>query len=210
MSTNWKDRYLRSRYMVQKTIREYNEKPSLKAYVEIFLTLTAISLFGLFAIRPTLTTIGKLLQEIEAKKSTLTTMNEKIRNLKTAQDLFTRESEKIKLVREAIPEFPNPDNLILQIEELAKTKNVTIDSMSIEDTKIIGELPPNDDGILTLSLYVVGEYQDLIMFASEIEDLRRPVKYNGLTINMANSSDGKLLFMSIKDPSTPYITKDKI
>ena len=210
MSTNWKDRYLRSRYMVQKTIREYNEKPSLKAYVEIFLTLTAISLFGLFAIRPTLTTIGKLLQEIEAKKTTLTTMNEKIRNLRTAQDLFTRESEKIKLVREAIPEFPNPDNLILQIEELAKTKNVTIDNMSIEDTKIIGELPPNDDGVLQLTLYTVGEYQDLIMFASEIEDLRRPVKYNGLTINMASSSDGKLLFMSIKDPSTPYITKDKI
>src|SRR3989339_1895714 len=102
MSTNWIDRYARSRYMVQKTIREYNERPSLKAYVEIFLTLTAISLFGLFAIRPTLITIGKLLQEIEAKKSTLTTMNEKIGNLRTAEDLFARESEKIKLVKEAI------------------------------------------------------------------------------------------------------------
>jgi len=200
MSTNWIDRYARSRYMVQKTIREYNERPSLKAYVEIFLTLTAISLFGLFAIRPTLITIGKLLQEIEAKKSTLTTMNEKIGNLRTAEDLFARESE-------AIPEFPSPDNLILQIEELAKTKNVTIDNMSIEDTKILGELPADDDGVLTLSLYTVGEYQNLIMFASEIEELRRPIKYNGLTINMTSLSDNKLLFMSIKDPSTPYIIK---
>ena len=116
MTTTWRDRYIRSRYIIQKTIRDYNEKPALRAYLEIFLTMAAISLFGIFAIRPTIITIGKLLQEIKAKEQTINTMKEKINNLNAARDLYNRESDKIDLVSEAIPKEPQPDILALQLQ----------------------------------------------------------------------------------------------
>lgn len=207
MSTSLRDRYYRSRFMVQKTIRDYSEKPALRAYLEIFLTLTAISLFGVFAIRPTIITIGKLLQEINAKEETLKTMNEKINNLNIAKDLYNRESDKIKLVDEAIPKQPEPDLLALQVEELAKTDSTFINTLTIEDTKILGTPLPDDDHALGLSLNVSGSYQNLIKFADDIESLRRPIKYDGLTMSMATSGESTILYMILKNLSTPYTLK---
>lgn len=204
MSTTWRDRYLRSRYMVQKTIRDYSEKPALRAYLEILLTLTAISLFGVFAIRPTIKTIGLLIREIDAKEKTLQVMNEKISNLKTAKELYTRERDKILLVDEAIPAQPKPDGLTLQVEELAKKDGVFINNMTVEDTKILGVALPDDDASLALTLGVSGEYTNLIRFASDIENLRRPVKYDGIMLS-ANQTKGKdILFMSLQNLLTPY------
>lgn len=207
MSTTWRDRYLRSRYMVQKTIREYSEKPALRAYLEIFLTLTAISLFGIFAIRPTVKTIGLLLKEIKAKESTLKTMNEKINNLKIAKDLYTREEDKIKLIDEAVPKQPKPDNLALQVEELAKKDSVFINNLTIENTQILGSSNAEDDQSLTLTLGISGSYSNLTQFANDIEDLRRPIKFDGITISSASVKEGKTLFMTLKNLSTPYLAK---
>ncbi len=207
MSTTLNERYLRSRRMVQKAIQEYSERPALRAYAEIFLTLTAISLFGVFAIRPTIITIGRLLQEIKAKEETLKTMNEKITNLNTAKDLYTRESEKIKLVEEAIPRRPEPDILALQIEELARESNTVINNLTIEGTKILGDPPPEDDQTLSLTLNLSGSYQNLIKFAKDMENLRRPIRYSAMTILAVPSKDSKVLFMGFDNLSTPYTVK---
>jgi hypothetical protein len=207
MTNIWRDRYLRTRHMVQKTIREYNEKPTLKAYLEIFLTLITISMFGVFAIRPTIITIGKLLQEIKAKETTLTTMKQKIDNLKIAQEIYTREKEKIMLIDDAIPETPKPDLLALQIEILSKENNVGILNLGIEDTTLVGRLPEEDDHALSFTLNVYANYFDLVRFAKNIETIRRPIKYDALSINISSAKNNGNLYMSLKNLSTPYLPK---
>lgn len=193
--------------MAQRAIRELNEKPAMRAYLEIFLTLITISLFGIFAIRPTMITIGKLLQEIKLKESTLATMNKKIADLNAAKDLYTKESEKIKLIEEAIPRSPQPDLIALQIEGLARENNVNIKNLGIEDTKILGTPTPEDDGVLTLTLNLSGEYQGLISFAKGMEDLRRPIMYDGLSLSLVQGKDSRALFMTLENLSTPYTFK---
>lgn len=193
--------------MAQRAIRELNEKPAMRAYLEIFLTLITISLFGIFAIRPTMITIGRLLQEIKLKESTLATMNKKIADLNAAKDLYTKESEKIKLIEEAIPRSPQPDLIALQIEGLARENNVNIKSLGIEDTKILGTPTPEDDGVLTLTLNLSGEYQGLISFAKGMEDLRRPIMYDGLSLSLVQGKDNRALFMTLENLSTPYTFK---
>ncbi len=198
---------MRSKNMAQRAIRELNEKPAMRAYLEIFLTLITISLFGIFAIRPTMITIGRLLQEIKLKESTLATMNKKIADLNAAKDLYTKESEKIKLIEEAIPRSPQPDLIALQIEGLARENNVNIKSLGIEDTKILGTPTPEDDGVLTLTLNLSGEYQGLISFAKGMEDLRRPIMYDGLSLSLVQGKDSRALFMTLENLSTPYTFK---
>lgn len=204
MTTSLSERYSRSRVRVQRAIQEYNERPALRAYMEIFLTLAAISLFGIFAIRPTIITIGKLLQEIKAKETTLKTMNEKITNLNIAKELYTSEGEKIELVKQAIPNKPQPHVLALQIEELAKTNNATINTLTIENTQIIGEPLPEDDQTLTLTLNIFGDYQNLIKFAKDMENLRRPIKYDKINITLITTREGRALYMGFDNLSTPY------
>ncbi|KKR11686.1 MAG: hypothetical protein UT39_C0004G0045 [Candidatus Woesebacteria bacterium GW2011_GWA1_39_21] len=204
MSTTFRDRYLRSKYIVQKTIHDYSEKPALRAYLEIFLTLITVSLFGIFAIRPTLITIGRLLQEIKAKESTLTVMNDKVSDLLVAKDLYNREEDKINLIDEAVPKSPKPDNLALQIEELTKKDGVLINNLTIEDTLVLGQgSDPNDNG-LNFNLGVTGNYFDLIKFAEHLETMRRPINFDNLTITSNQSPDGNSLFMTFENLSTPY------
>lgn len=193
--------------MVQKIIREYSEKPALKAYIEIFLTLIAISLFGVFAIRPTTITIGNLVKEIDAKKKTLEVMNQKIDNLESAKALFEKESEKIKLIDDAIPSEPKPDILALQIEELAKKNNVSLNSLSIEDTKILGDTEGGSDQDITLSINITGGYFGLINFSKDLENLRRPIKYDGITIAIFKEKDSESLLMTFVNSMTPFLEK---
>ena len=159
---------------------------------------------GAYNIQRLLKPIGNLLKEIEAKESTLKTMDEKITNLKIAKDLYTRESEKIKLVDEAIPDKPKPDNLALQIEELAKSTGVIVSNMSIEDSILLGDRQPDDDKILTLTLNVTGAYTNLINFASDLENLRRPSRIDAAGMASSQSVEGQTLTLVIS-ARTPYI-----
>src|SRR3989304_359109 len=204
MTTTWRDRYIRSRYIIQKPIRDYNEKPALSAYLEIFLTMAAISLFGIFAIRPTIITIGKLLQEIKAKEQTINTMKEKINNLNAARDLYNRESDKIDLVSEAIPKEPQPDILALQLQELSMSDNISLHGMTIEDAKILGEISPDDDKTLTFSLNLSGDFFSLVKFGEDIENLRRPVKFDRIQISSTRIGEVSTLNMSFENLHTPY------
>ena len=203
MSSILQDRYVRTKQLAQRAIREYNEKPALRAYAELFLTLLAISLFGLFAIRPTVKTIGNLIKEIEAKNETLKIMNEKVNNLNTAKDLYTKEASKIKLINDAVPNQPKPDILALQIEQLSLEKKVVINSMSIEGVKILGESDINKQDI-SLSLGITGAYFDLINFAEGLEELRRPIKYDAITLTSA-AAKGDVLIMNLGNLTTPYL-----
>ena len=204
MRNTLRERYLITRRMVQKAIREYNEKPALRAYLEIFLTLAAISLFGIFAIRPTAKTIGSLLKEIDAKEETLKIMDEKIDNLNAAKDLYTREEEKIKLLDEAIPRQPKPETIALQIEQLSNEKGVSLEQMSIEGVKILGE-EENEDQTIALTLGVSGSYLNLINFAEGLENLRRPVKYDALTLVAGETREGKSLTLGLNNLMTVYM-----
>jgi Tfp pilus assembly protein PilO len=207
MSNTLRERYSRSKNIAQRAIRDITEKPVMRVYMEIFLTLVAVSLFGIFAIRPTMITIGKLLQEIKLKEVTLATMNKKIADLNTAKDLYTKESEKIKLIEEAIPNSPEPDLLALQIEELAKTDGVVVKNLGIENIKMVGAPSLEDDGKLSLTLNLSGGYSSLIKFAKDVEDLRRPIMYDGLSISSIQSKDGTSLYMTLENLSTPYTLK---
>jgi Tfp pilus assembly protein PilO len=170
--------------------------------MELFLTLLAISLFGLFAIRPTVKTIGNLIKEIEAKNETLKIMDEKINNLNIAKDLFTKEAAKIKLVNDAVPNQPKPDILALQIEQLSIEKKVVIDSMSIVGVTILGESDDNKQDI-SLSLSVTGTYFDLINFAESLQELRRPIRYDGISLT-PEKAEG-VLKMNLDNLATPYL-----
>jgi Tfp pilus assembly protein PilO len=202
MSSILQERYVRTKQLAQRAIREYNEKPALRAYMELFLTLLAISLFGLFAIRPTVKTIGNLIKEIEAKNETLKIMDEKINNLNIAKDLFTKEAAKIKLVNDAVPNQPKPDILALQIEQLSIEKKVVIDSMSIVGVTILGESDDNKQDI-SLSLSVTGTYFDLINFAESLQELRRPIRYDGISLT-PEKAEG-VLKMNLDNLATPYL-----
>ncbi len=80
MALGWRKDYLRYRSYFLNVLNLYKRKEDLRMFLEIMLSLSAISFFSIFALRPTFLTIATLLKEINAKKGTIITMDTKIKN----------------------------------------------------------------------------------------------------------------------------------
>ena len=219
MNIGWKERYTSSKNLITRTIQTYNQRSDLKAYLELFLSLAAIIIFGLFAIRPTLINIGKLLTEIKAKEDIVNTMSEKIENLKAAQQIYNQNKGEVDIAKLAILDEPSPQTLIRQIEAASMDSSVFLTNLSISGVDLLGvtnaQVTPEtaqkltDENILTFSLTVTGDFDPLLTFLKEVENLRRPIKLNEVALGKVISSQGEsVLQLSLTKLSLPYLKND--
>jgi hypothetical protein len=219
MNIGWKERYASTKNLLTKTIQVYNQKPDLKAYLELFLSLATIVIFGLFAIRPTLINIGKLLTEIKAKEDVVNTMNQKIENLKTAQEIYNQDKYQVDVAKLAILDEPSPQTLIRQIEAASQNNSVSLTGLSISGVDLLGVTNTQvtsetaqslaDENILTFSVTATGDFNPLISFLKELENLRRPIKLNEVILGKVNSAQGEsVLQLSLTKLTLPYLKND--
>lgn len=206
MKNNWKANYLRYKSFYLNILKMYQTKPNLKIYLEIILSLITVAVFSVFAIKPTVTTIIELNNEIKAKQGMIAQMNRKITNLKTASNLLQSESQSLLLIEQAIPKTSDSEILLSQIESLANQNQLNILNISMSDVVVSGEqvkptkkeeaLPSNAKS-LDFSVSVSGDYLNLYNFLSSMERLRRPIKVNGLSITSSTTESGKNIVMII-------------
>ena len=209
-------------------LTQYRERSDWRAYLEILLSLATISIFSVFALRPTLLTIAELVKEIEEKDKTLKTMDNKIQNLGKAQSLYDQQIGNIQLLENhAIPKSPNADIFARQIEGLSNSHNVRISSISLGKAVILGEQPKmsNQDqaddqkktdetfpeGASSLSFSVngeieIGQYAFLTTFLSEFERLRMPAKIDSFNLKLKEEEQEQQKILTlIIEGRLPYL-----
>jgi hypothetical protein len=218
-NTTWRKNYLRYKSFFLNTLPHYYQKSDWKAYIEIILSLLTISIFSVFALKPTLLTIAELIRQIDEKKQTLTQINTKISNLTAAQILYDRERENIKVLKEnAIPKTIQGDVFAKQIENLSAKYQVKTSLLSLGDTILKSSgyllLPSKDisqgsnQGLaesnyqipVLLSIAATSDqYQLLESYLSDLMSLRRPVKIRRLefTTQTAKNLDKIELILTI-------------
>lgn len=213
MNPFWKRGYLKNKSYLLNIAVQYKERADIRVYLEIILSLLTVSLFSIFALKPTLITIAELLQEIESKKSTLSTMNEKIQKLNTAQTLHDSEKRNIDLLKIAVPDTPQPDILARQIEGLSQKHSVSVSNFKIGNALILGskiskqdsrkeeeqKLTVNADAMnFSIGLNIlVDEYDQILSFLNDFENLRRPVVIDSLNIQTSEREGENTLNFSI-------------
>lgn len=213
MALGWRRGYLRYKRFFLDIATIYDQRQDVKAFLELFLSLGAISVFGLFALRPTLLTIAKLYREIQAKEEMVVQLNQKAQNLVQAQTIYNQQRERIGLLDFSIPDKPAPELFVRQIEGLVGKHNVEILGLSIgkatllgtsteEDGKAGSELPEKVGGI-SFSLSAKGNYSSIFSFLSDFESLRRPVKVETFTIN-ASETEGDDVLILVLTGQVPY------
>ena len=214
----WRKNYLRYKSYFMDVVGRYKERADIKAYLEILLSLASISVFSIFALRPTLLTIAELTKDIGSKRKVLATMNEKIQNLNAAQTLFDRQSDKIRYLDTTIPNISKADEFARQAEGLSSKHQVSILDISTGRGIILGQttqaenqadLSPFPEGAnaLAFSLRVsasIDQYPSLTNFVSDFERLRRPAKVDLLKIISNIEKEEKRLILLI-DGRFPYL-----
>ena len=218
MALGWRKDYLRYRSYYLNIVNIYKQRQDFKVFLELILTLAAVSFFALFALKPTILTVIELLKEIEAKEKTVEQMNTKIQNLQQAQTLYVQEEAKITLLETAVPDDPAPDLFVRQIEGLATSYPVNLLGITIGEVTLLGEekiqrakdnlqpLPEESKGI-SFSISIAGGYQGLVNFLSALEDMRRPVKIDALNIISPKLKETQNLVLVVTG-RTPYLKED--
>lgn len=196
---------------------QYKKKPQLRAYLEILLSLVTISIFGVFAIKPTAITVASLLKEIEEKKATLAKTEEKIQNLHAASLVFEENKQKISLLEVAIPKKPEPDIFAKQIEGLSEKNSVQILKVSTSGGPLLGTsdaqnnnqvdpitgeaIPAPEFSLLGFSIIMqtpLGEYSSLSGFASDfLFRTRYPINIDRVIFGVQDEKEGKNLLFTV-------------
>lgn len=198
------------------TLAYYNSHPDIKAYLEIILSLVTVIILGVFAIKPTLTTIAELNAEVQQKEQTDATLDQKISSLSTAQQNLNNNQSTLVLLDTAVPTSPMLQDYIKQLEALAIQNGVTIQNLQVDQVALVGtpiaispaqeQTPeeatasaiPAGASEIFLIISISGAYPNLAGFLENIEDHRRPITIDSITSNSLDSeTEGSTIQLTI-------------
>lgn len=223
METSWRRNYLRYKSFFLNVLSQYKEKSELKAYLEILLSLTTVSIFAVFALRPTILTIAELIGQIEEKKTTISQMDAKIQSLSQAQNIYDRQSSSIDLlINYTIPKLSNSDIFARQIEALAVKNQVAISDFRIGKGLIYKKIPlnpfsivptdtENQDSDQKLDFHIsveapIESYSSLATFLQDLEKLRTPPEIRNINFSQKSESGTTQKQLSlVVDGGLPYL-----
>jgi hypothetical protein len=204
MEAGWRRNYLRYKSFFLNMLTQYRERSDWKAYLEILLSLLTISIFAIFALRPTVLTIAELIGQIEEKKETVEKMDSKIQNLGKAQSLYDREAQNILLLTQSvIAKTPNSDIFARQIEGLSVKHQITVASVSLGEAVLFSvgnpttqepnpetqtEVHETMDFSVSLNL-ATEQYENALAFIKDFQNLRSPAKVSDMKISVEENDE---------------------
>lgn len=186
MPFNYRQEYNRYRLYYTRILPKIkSEKTGL--YLTVVLSLFTSAFFLAFAIRPTLNTIISLQKKIEDGKNLNQQMSAKLINLSRAQSQLLTYQKQVKILDSLLPNHPQLQNLINELETLGSRANIKIVSFNVNRSPL-GPLPNLEERAeteesskqtlsqlqeVTFSLRVQGDYHALENFVKELNRLSR-------------------------------------
>jgi Tfp pilus assembly protein PilO len=162
-----------------------------QTYLTIALTIFAFSFFGLFAISPTLSTIGELRKQIDDSKYIDQQLQNKISSMTALENQYGQLSPQIPLLLQAIPATPDVPTLIGQIRALGSENNVDITQVSTDMVQLASQTktsPKLQTYAVTIS--ASGDYTQLSSFYQSLVHFKRLLILDSLTLIRQQDTTG--------------------
>ena len=174
-----------------RSLRTLYQKPMVRDFTFLILSLLTAAFFGLFAIKPSLVTIGGLVKEVEDKRMASEKLAQKINSLSLAQREYASLQSDLPKVYAVLPRKSNFSKLTKQIEYLAGKNNIFLLNLRIQRISIFGEkkkeLVP-----LELDFNLGGGYRNLKVFLEDLEKLERMVTIEDLGFSKKKTGREKI------------------
>jgi len=194
MAFDYKKEYQRYKRYYQ-SLEPAFQKPASRAYTAIIFSFLVVSLFGWYAIRPTMQTIFTLRREITDKTDIDKKMEDKISALIEAQAAYQNLEPDLPLLNQALPVNSNAVQAAAQLQGLATDTHVTITGISIStvpltaDTGPAGQrTAPNKLTNFPVSLSVTGAYPDVKNFIRGVLNVRRIIQIDSMLFSPIRES----------------------
>jgi len=161
------------------SITPFIQSTKTKNYSTVIFFFLVLSVFGWYAIRPTIQTILYLQREIKDKTETDKKMDEKINALIEANSVYENNQQLFPLLSEAVPKSPDALDIVSQMQNLATEQNVMLSFLQM------GDIPLATQSALTASknknvfveipitCKIEGQYLSVVSFLKELVNIRR-------------------------------------
>ncbi|MDO8551533.1 MAG: type 4a pilus biogenesis protein PilO [bacterium] len=197
-------------------VRSLYEKREIVVYTGLILSLFAIAFFGLFALRPTLTTIASLIKETEAKREVDQQLQTKINNLRQAQINYSQVANSVYIVNQALPPNPSLPEIVYPIEILAQRSGLQlttvnfsrVDLQGISPSRVVQQTTGGSEKGIEFDINVRGDFDKLNSYMNALENMRRLIIIDSFTLRndlfeekatMALSIKGRFFYLSKGD-----------
>lgn len=166
-----------------------------QAYTMLGFTLIALSILGVFAIYPTLSTIT----ELKKKLADLQFLNEQLQvksqNLSTLQQKYQSLTGDLPFVLEAMPERPEAAKLVAQVNALSSESNLKITSIKTFGVELTPDkkIPLNQASSFVFSLEAEGNYNDMLTFIQRLSHINRLITVEQISIDKLSGTDKIIL-----------------
>lgn len=159
-------------------------------YTMLILTFIASSLFGFFAINPTVSTIVDLKRQVADSELVNQKLDEKRKNLIILQQKYTTINQEPILA--AIPKNPQISTLVGQIQNLARNNNLAISKLQTYTVQLPTEESKKDLSF-AFSLEAQSNSSDSILrFLSILVDFNRIVTIDSVSVTKATDKSNTL------------------
>ena len=193
---------------MQNNIEKLTKNKNLQAFLPersqkffgLALTLCALSLFGFFAIKPTISTITKLQKEISDSQLVLDQLGVKINNLTELRKQYFNLQNDIPVVTDAITVQPDVPVLFGQIQSLARTSSVTIKSLQNFEVEILRNDTKSNKSYYSYSFSVggSGSLESISNFMQRLTNMERIVNIDKFSINSVVGQESQSIDFDIQ------------
>lgn len=207
MALGWRGSYTRYKEFFLNITALYKKRAELRAFLEIILSLSTITIFLLFALKPTAVTVVDLLQQIKEKRTTLAGLTQKVSDLQKAASLLQKNQASIQNINIAVSSLPKPSVLSAQVLGLSAKDAVEVLGFSINQIALVGPSVtktssdykplPGDAKEMPFSISIRGPYSNLMAFIKDFENLRIIIKIDSMSITSATTDKGLVIVAAI-------------
>lgn len=180
----------RRRYLSMLQYLPKVSKEKVQEYTTLILTFIALTIFAVFAINPTLTTVINLKKQISDSQFAVESLKKKLVNLNSLSIQYEQLQPDLPLLFTALPQTPGAASVMGQVQQLAQTKNVKI--VSLESTSVGLYPPPKTGGTekyFVFNITVQGNYTSLISFYTSITTFTRITSVESIAYTIGEKED---------------------
>lgn len=182
-------------------IKPLTKLPIVRTYGSTIFTIIIVTIFVLFAIKPTVETILVLQKKLETSTDVLQKINQKAEGLSQAKQNYQNLDSNIKnKVQSLIPDTIQLKSVIQTLESAAKKNEASVSALQIQPL-VLQDKPQTSIGNLAevnFTFNVEGAYNNLISLLQDLKVSSRLLSIDSISLSKVLEGGGLIMSMSGK------------
>lgn len=165
--------------------RRYFRAEQRRTYTILGLSLLSLIIFGIFAIRPTVTTIIKLRRKIKDQEDVCEKLDQKLKNLSLAQTALKKIGSDIPTIEKAIPQGESFPDLLETLHLTSEKNGLRLEHIRFGQILAVPQKTTNQSlivKVIPFNIRTEGGFSQSLDFLKSTQDTRRLFNAKGIRI----------------------------